>query len=80
MRRTSCATASPSWTTGGSSHWTRPEAEGIDPRKNVLEISLSAVPPGWLETVKALPDVAEVKADDNVFRISSTTGPGPRWN
>jgi ABC-2 type transport system ATP-binding protein len=45
------------------------------PGKNVLEISLSAVPPGWLETVKALPDVAEVKADDNVFRISSNNGP-----
>ena len=45
------------------------------PGKNVLEISLSAVPPGWLETVKALPDVAEVKADDHVFRISSNNGP-----
>ena len=33
------------------------------------------MPPGWLETVKALPDVAEVKADDHVFRISSNNGP-----
>jgi ABC-2 type transport system ATP-binding protein len=45
------------------------------PGKNVLEVSLSSVPPGWLETVKALPDVAEVKADDHVFRISSNNGP-----
>ena len=45
------------------------------PGKNVLEVSLSAVPPGWMETLKALPDVAEIKADDHVFRISSNNGP-----
>jgi ABC-2 type transport system ATP-binding protein len=45
------------------------------PGKNVLEVSLSSVPPGWMETVMALPDVAEVKADDHVFRISSNNGP-----
>ena len=45
------------------------------PGKNVLEVSLSAVPPGWKETLEALPDVAEVKADDHVFRLSSNNGP-----
>ena len=45
------------------------------PGKNILEVSFSDVPPGWLETLQALPDVAEVKADDHVFRISSNNGP-----
>ena len=45
------------------------------PGKNTLEISLSAVPPGWIETLRALPDVAEVKADGHVFRLSSESGP-----
>ena len=46
------------------------------PGNNILEVSVSEVPPGWVETLKALPDVAEVKADDHVFRISSLNGPG----
>jgi len=45
------------------------------PGKNVIEVSFSAVPAGWLETLQALPDVAEVKADDHVFRLSSNNGP-----
>lgn len=45
------------------------------PGKNVLEVSFSDVPPGWMETLKGLPEVAEVKAIDNVFRISSHNGP-----
>lgn len=45
------------------------------PGQNVLEVSFSGVPPGWLETVKGLPEVAEVKADGNIFRISSNNGP-----
>jgi len=45
------------------------------PGKNILEVSFSDVPPGWTETVTALPDVAEVRADDHVFRISSHNGP-----
>jgi ABC-2 type transport system ATP-binding protein len=45
------------------------------PGKNILEVSLSEVPPGWLEMLKALPEVADVKADDHVFRISSNNGP-----
>ena len=45
------------------------------PGKNILEVSFSDVSQGWLDTVKGLPDVAEVKADDHIFRISSNNGP-----
>jgi len=45
------------------------------PGKNILEVSFSGVPDGWLQVLKALSDVAEVKADDHVFRISSNNGP-----
>jgi ABC-2 type transport system ATP-binding protein len=45
------------------------------PGNNILEVSVSDVPAGWLETVRALPAVAEVKADDHIFRISSLDGP-----
>jgi ABC-2 type transport system ATP-binding protein len=45
------------------------------PGKNILEVSFDDVPPGWLETVQQLPDVADVRADDHIFRISSHNGP-----
>ncbi|HUI07023.1 MAG TPA: ATP-binding cassette domain-containing protein [Verrucomicrobiae bacterium] len=45
------------------------------PGKNILEVSFSDVPPGWADLVKALPEVAEVRAEDHVFRISSENGP-----
>ncbi|MDE3083831.1 MAG: ATP-binding cassette domain-containing protein [Verrucomicrobiota bacterium] len=45
------------------------------PGKNVLEVSFSQVPPHWAETLRALPEVAEVKAEENIFRISSHNGP-----
>jgi ABC-2 type transport system ATP-binding protein len=45
------------------------------PGKNILEVSFSGVPQNWMETLKTLPDVAEVKSDDNIFRISSHNGP-----
>ncbi len=45
------------------------------PGKNILEVSFSEVPTGWLETLQALPEVAEVKAADNVFRLLSNNGP-----
>ena len=45
------------------------------PGKNILEVSFSEVPDSWVETVRRLPDVADVKADGNVFRISSNNGP-----
>jgi ABC-2 type transport system ATP-binding protein len=45
------------------------------PGKNVLEAGFSSVPLGWEVTLKALPDVEEVKAVESVFRISSNNGP-----
>ena len=45
------------------------------PGKNVLEVSFQDVPANWLETLKTLPDVVEVKAVEQVFRISSHNGP-----
>jgi len=45
------------------------------PGKNVLEVSFSDAPPDWADTLKNLPDVAGVKAEENVFRIASHNGP-----
>jgi ABC-2 type transport system ATP-binding protein len=45
------------------------------PGNNILEVSFSAVPEGWVETLRNLPEVLEVKADDRVFRIGSDNGP-----
>jgi ABC-2 type transport system ATP-binding protein len=45
------------------------------PGKNILEVSFSDVPPGWMDTLRALPEVGDVRADDHVFRISSHNGP-----
>ncbi len=45
------------------------------PGRNVLEVSFSAVPDGWQATLDGLPDVAGVKADGHVFRLSSDNGP-----
>ncbi|HEX5421163.1 MAG TPA: ATP-binding cassette domain-containing protein [Gammaproteobacteria bacterium] len=45
------------------------------PGKNVLEVSFTEVPEGWTETLTSLPEVAEVKAEDRVFRLSSNNGP-----
>ncbi len=45
------------------------------PGKNVLEVSFSSVPQGWSETLSSLPDVAEVKTEDSIFRLSSNNGP-----
>jgi len=45
------------------------------PGKNILEVSFDDIPAGWMETVQALPEVADVRADDHVFRISSHNGP-----
>jgi len=45
------------------------------PGKNILEVSFSGAPHNWMEILRALPDVAEVKAEDNIFRISSNNGP-----
>ncbi len=45
------------------------------PGKNILEVSFSGAPNHWAETLRKLPDVAEVKAEENAFRISSENGP-----
>jgi ABC-2 type transport system ATP-binding protein len=45
------------------------------PGRNVLEVSFSEVPAGWAETLRALPEVAELKAEPPVFRLSSNNGP-----
>ncbi len=45
------------------------------PGRNILEVSFSEVPPNWTQTLSSLPEVAEVKAADHVFRISSNDGP-----
>ncbi len=45
------------------------------PGNDILEISFSTVPSGWLETLQSLPDVQSVKAEDHVYRIGSNNGP-----
>ena len=45
------------------------------PGKNILEVSFSDVPAGWMDRLERLADVADVRADDHVFRISSHNGP-----
>ncbi len=45
------------------------------PGRNILEVSFADFPPDWAATLNSLPEVAEVKAVDHVFRISSHNGP-----
>jgi ABC-2 type transport system ATP-binding protein len=45
------------------------------PGKNILEVSFTGAPAGWPETLKQLPEVADVKSEENIFRISSNNGP-----
>jgi ABC-2 type transport system ATP-binding protein len=45
------------------------------PGRNVIEVSFTAVPAGWADALRALPEVAEVKAEDHVFRLASQNGP-----
>ncbi len=45
------------------------------PGNNILEVSFSEIPEGWMNSLKQLPEVQEVKADDHVFRIGSNNGP-----
>src|ERR1043165_8966418 len=45
------------------------------PGKNILEVSFSNAPQNWMETLRTLPEVAEIKGEENVFRISSNNGP-----
>ncbi|HEY4952719.1 MAG TPA: ATP-binding cassette domain-containing protein [Verrucomicrobiae bacterium] len=45
------------------------------PGKNILEVSFSGAPKNWMDTLKGLPEVADVKGEENIFRISSNNGP-----
>ncbi len=45
------------------------------PGNNILEVSFSRIPEGWVETLRQLPEVLDVRADDHVFRIGSNNGP-----
>jgi ABC-2 type transport system ATP-binding protein len=45
------------------------------PGKNIIEASFTPVPPGWAATLQALPDVAGLKAEESIFRISTNNGP-----
>src|SRR5580692_376344 len=45
------------------------------PGKNILDVSFSNAPKNWIQTLRALPDVADVKGEENVFRISTNNGP-----
>ena len=45
------------------------------PGKNILEVSFSEIPPGWPETLRGLPEVADMKSEDRIFRLSSNNGP-----
>jgi ABC-2 type transport system ATP-binding protein len=45
------------------------------PVKNILEVSFSNIPAAWEDSLRKLPDVVEVKADDHVFRLSTNNGP-----
>ena len=45
------------------------------PGNTILEVSFSRIPDGWVETLKGLAEVQNVKADDQVFRIGSNNGP-----
>jgi len=46
------------------------------PGKNILEVSFSGAPPNWMQALRSLPDVVDVKSEENVYRISSHNGPG----
>ncbi len=45
------------------------------PGNNVLDVGFSAVPPGWQARLEALPGVESVTGHDELFRISTGSGP-----
>ncbi len=45
------------------------------PGKNIMEVSFANPPPDWQTLLRNLPDVADVKAVDNIYRLSSDNGP-----
>jgi ABC-2 type transport system ATP-binding protein len=44
------------------------------PGENILEVSFSHAPADWVETLKTLPEVAEVKTEESFYRLSSNHG------
>jgi ABC-2 type transport system ATP-binding protein len=51
------------------------EAQGLHSRQQHPGSQRFRGAAGWMETLQGLPDVAEVKGEDHVFRISSLNGP-----
>ena len=45
------------------------------PGKNILEASFTGAPANWADTLGALPEVADVKDHENIYRISTNNGP-----
>jgi ABC-2 type transport system ATP-binding protein len=45
------------------------------PGRNILEVSFSAMPDGWADTLAALPGAESVSGQDHVYRIASANGP-----
>jgi ABC-2 type transport system ATP-binding protein len=45
------------------------------PGNTILEVSFSRLPEGWVDTLRGLAEVQDVKADGTVFRIGSNNGP-----
>jgi ABC-2 type transport system ATP-binding protein len=45
------------------------------PSKNILEVSFSDMPPGWVEGLSRLPEVDAVSGEDHIFRITTRNGP-----
>jgi len=45
------------------------------PGNNILEVSFSATPPGWLDRLKSLPEAQKVTGEDPIYRIASGNGP-----
>lgn len=45
------------------------------PAASFLEVSFSAIPAGWLETLQRLPHVESVVEHDHIYRIASHNGP-----
>ncbi len=45
------------------------------PGRNVLEVSFSTTPPGWIDRLRQLPAVESVSGDDHAVRVASNHGP-----
>ena len=45
------------------------------PGKNLVEVSFTEAPAGWTQVLESLPDVAALRLDEGVYRLSSDNGP-----